>query len=161
MTRLPARFVVPALLSFALATPASAQATPLKTAEWTKGATCYEIFVRSFKDSNGDGIGDIPGLISKLDYINDGDPKTQGDLGARCLWLMPISESPSYHGYDASDYYTIERDYGTNADFKQLMTEAHKRGIRVLVDLVLNHSSNEHPYFKAALMDPASSYRAS
>jgi alpha-amylase len=156
--RKAAFFVVPALLVLSGLT--LAQSAPRKTAEWTKGATCYEIFVRSFKDSNGDGIGDIPGLISKLDYINDGDPKTQNDLGARCVWLMPIAESPSYHGYDASDYYTVERDYGTNADFKQLMAEAHKRGIKVLVDMVLNHSSNEHPFFRAALMDTASPYRA-
>ena len=126
---------------------------------WTRGATCYEIFVRSFSDSDGDGIGDLKGLIAKLDYINDGTPGGRRSLGARCIWLMPIAESPSYHGYDVSDYYKVEPDYGTNDDFKQLVTEAHARGIKVLVDLVLNHSSREHPAFKAALSDTASPYR--
>src|SRR5215207_8894122 len=84
---------------------ASAQTVPA----WTRGATCYEIFVRSFADSDGDGVGDIPGLIAKLDYINDGDPRSTRSLGARCIWLMPIMESPSYHGYDQADYYTVDR----------------------------------------------------
>ena len=129
-------------------------------AAWTTGATCYEVFVRSFQDSDGDGIGDIRGLISRLDYINDGDPLSRRDLGARCIWLMPVAESPSYHGYDVTDYYRIERDYGTNEDFKRFMSEAHRRGIRVLVDLVLNHASSDHPFFQAALNDPSSPYRA-
>lgn len=135
---------------------------PARTTDehWTRGATCYEIFVRSFQDSDGDGIGDLPGLISKLDYINDGNPDTRGDLGARCIWLMPVAESPGYHGYDVMDYYRIERDYGTNDDFRRLIAEAHERGIRVLVDMVLNHASSEHPYFQAALRDTTSQYRA-
>ena len=120
---------------------------------------CYEIFVRSFFDSDSDGVGDLNGLIAKLDYINDGDPQTGRDLGARCIWLMPVAESPSYHGYDVTNYYRIERDYGTNADFKRLVREAHRRGIRVLVDLVLNHASSEHPFFKDALLHPDSPYR--
>ena len=126
---------------------------------WTRGATCYEVFVRSFQDSNGDGLGDINGLISRLDYINDGNPNSTRDLGARCLWLMPVAESPSYHGYDVADYYRIEHDYGTNDDFKRLVREAHKRGIRVLVDMVLNHASITHPYFVAAMHDTTSVYR--
>jgi alpha-amylase len=139
------------------AAPARAQWSPPL---WTRGATCYEVFVRSFYDSNGDGIGDIPGLIAKLDYINDGNPSSQRSLGARCIWLMPVAESPSYHGYDVTDYYRVERDYGTNDDFKRLVAEAHRRGIKVLVDMVLNHASSEHPWFQAALRDPASPYRA-
>ena len=127
--------------------------------KWTEGATCYEVFVRSFKDSDGDGIGDLKGLISRLDYINDGNPRTTRDLGARCIWLMPVAESPSYHGYDVSDYYRIERDYGTNDDFKQLVAEAHQRGIRIVVDMVLNHASSQHPYFLEALRDSTSQYR--
>ncbi len=107
----------------------------------------------------GDGIGDLRGLIQKLDYINDGDPASRRDLGARCIWLMPVAQSPSYHGYDVTDYYRIDRDYGTNEDFKLLVFEAHRRGIRVLVDLVLNHASGEHPYFKDALLHPDSPYR--
>jgi alpha-amylase len=150
--------VLPACSGGPTQTSTSITGAPL--ASWTRGATCYEIFVRSFQDSNGDGIGDINGLISRLDYINDGDASTRRDLGARCLWLMPMSESPSYHGYDVADYYSIERDYGTTADFKRLVAEAHRRGIRVLIDMVLNHASSEHPYFQAALRDPSSQYRA-
>ncbi len=121
---------------------------------WTRGGggVCYEVFVRSFYDSNGDGIGDLNGLIAKLDYI--------AKLGASCIWLMPVAVSPSYHGYDVSDYYRVEPAYGTNDDFKRLVTEAHRRSIAVLVDMVLNHASSEHPSFQAALHDTTSPYRA-
>ena len=78
--------------------------------DWRRGATCYEVFVRSFYDGDGDGIGDLRGLTQKLDYINDGDATTDRDLGARCVWLMPVNEASSYHGYDATDYYRVERD---------------------------------------------------
>ncbi|MGQ0815069.1 MAG: alpha-amylase family glycosyl hydrolase [Gemmatimonadota bacterium] len=127
--------------------------------DWRRNGVCYEVFVRSFYDSDGDGVGDLRGLIEKLDYINDGNPTTQRDLGASCIWLMPVAQSPSYHGYDVTNYYAINGDYGTNQDFKQLVTEAHRRGIRILVDLVLNHSSSEHPYFKSALLDSSSPFR--
>ncbi len=137
------------------APPLAAQSLP----EWTRGATCYEIFVRSFQDSNGDGIGDFRGLISRLDYINDGNPRTSRDLGARCVWLMPVAQSPSYHGYDVTDYYTVESDYGTNDDFKAFVAAAHQRGIKVVVDMVLNHVSSQHPFFEQALRDTASQYR--
>ena len=130
------------------------------TADWKRGAVCYEIFVRSFYDSNGDGIGDLNGVTQKLDYINDGNPDTRSDLGATCIWLMPVAESPSYHGYDVSNYYRVEPDYGTNDDFKHLVAEAHRRGIHVLVDMVLNHASSEHPYFQDALRNPDSPYRS-
>ena len=150
----------PGLVFLILGACATVSARPGSTAGWTRGATCYEVFVRSFQDSDGDGIGDIPGLISRLDYINDGNERTRTDLGARCIWLMPVAESPSYHGYDVTDYYRIERDYGTNEDFRRLIAESHRRGIRVLVDMVLNHASSEHPFFQAALRDPASPYRA-
>ncbi|MGH7546835.1 MAG: alpha-amylase family glycosyl hydrolase, partial [Gemmatimonadales bacterium] len=123
---------------------------PAVAQEWKSGAVCYEIFVRSFYDSDGDGIGDLNGLVQKLGYINDGKPDSQHDLGARCIWLMPVAESPSYHGYDVTNYYQVEPDYGTNEDFKRLVAEAHRRGIRVLIDMVLNHASSEHPYFKDA-----------
>jgi alpha-amylase len=131
-----------------MAFPASAQ----QVRDFKDGAICYEIFVRSFFDSNGDGIGDLNGLTQKLDYV--------AGLGANCIWLMPVAESPSYHGYDVANYYKIEPDYGTNDDFKRFMTEAHRRGIRVLVDLVLNHASSEHPFFQEALRDTASPHRA-
>jgi len=127
---------------------------------WTRGGTCYEVFVRSFYDSNGDGVGDLKGLVQKLDYINDGNPASSRSLGASCIWLMPVAASPSYHGYDVSDYYRVEPAYGTNEDFKQLVVEAHRRGIAILVDMVLNHSSSEHPNFQAALRDTTSPFRA-
>lgn len=136
----------------------TAEARPLP-AGWWENAVCYEIFVRSFHDSDGDGIGDLNGLIEKLDYINDGDPAGGADLGANCIWLMPISEAGSYHGYDVIDYYSIERDYGTNDDFKRLMSEAHARGIKIIIDLVLNHTSSAHPWFLDALNNPDSPYR--
>ncbi|HSE53363.1 MAG TPA: alpha-amylase family glycosyl hydrolase [Gemmatimonadales bacterium] len=126
---------------------------------WTRGAVCYEIFVRSFADSDSNGVGDFNGLTSRLDYVNDGNPATQRDLGASCIWLMPVAESPSYHGYDVADYYALDREYGTVEDFKRFIAEAHRRGIKVLVDMVLNHASSEHPSFKAALADTASPYR--
>ncbi len=119
---------------------------------WTRGAVCYEVFVRSFFDSNGDGIGDLNGLIARLDYIDK--------LGASCIWLMPVAASPSYHGYDVSDYYRVEPAYGSNDDFKRLVAAAHRRGIRVLVDMVLNHTSSEYPHFQAALRDTSSPFRA-
>jgi len=113
--------------------------SPVPNHEWARGAVFYEIFVRSFYDSNGDGKGDLNGLISKLDYLSG--------LGIDAVWLMPIFESPSYHGYDTTDYETIARDYGTNADFQRFLEEAHKRGIRVIVDYVMNHTSSQHPWF--------------
>ncbi|HEX9109808.1 MAG TPA: alpha-amylase family glycosyl hydrolase, partial [Longimicrobiales bacterium] len=152
--------VVACMVAAALAWPASparAQAAAARPSPaWTSGATCYEIFVRSFQDSDGDGIGDLKGLIQRLDYINDGTPRS---LGARCIWLMPVDASPSYHGYDVSDYYRVNPQYGTNEDMKRLVAEAHRRGIRVLVDLVLNHSSDRHPHFQAALNDTTSPFR--
>ncbi len=117
---------------------------------WWNDRVFYEIFVRSFYDWGGDGIGDLQGVIQKLDYLNDGDPNTTDDLGITGIWLMPIMQSPSYHGYDVTDYYTVEEDYGTNEDFKLLVEEAHKRGIVVIVDLVLNHTSSQHPWFLAS-----------
>lgn len=125
---------------------------------WWSHTVFYEIFVRSFYDSNADGIGDLNGLIEKLDYLNDGDPKTTTDLGVTGIWLMPIQPSPSYHGYDVTDYYNVDPEYGTTEDFKRLMNEAHQRGIRVIIDLVLNHTSSNHPWFVEA-RDPNSARR--
>ena len=145
-------------------------ATPLPTATpdplytgtdgqpWWDDTVFYEIFVRSFYDSDGDGIGDLNGVIEKLDYLNDGDPTTTNDLGITGIWLMPIMVSPSYHGYDVTDYYNIDPDYGTNEDFIRLMAEAHARGIRVIVDLVMNHTSVSHPWFLES-QDPDSDKR--
>ncbi len=114
---------------------------------WWNDQVFYEVFVRSFYDANSDGIGDLQGLIDKLDYLNDGDPATTTDLGVTALWLMPVQSAASYHGYDATDYRTVEPDYGTNADFQSLMAAAHARGLRVIIDLVMNHTSDQHPWF--------------
>jgi glycosidase len=112
-----------------------------------RGAVFYEIFVRSYADSDGDGIGDLPGLIGRLDYLNDGDPATTSDLGVEGIWLMPVFASPSYHGYDVTDYETVTPDYGTDDDLTLLLEEAHRRGIRVILDFVVNHTGSEHPWF--------------
>jgi len=117
---------------------------------WWNDTVFYEIFVRSFYDSDGDGIGDLPGLTQKLDYLNDGDPETDDDLGVTGLWLMPINDSPSYHGYDVVDYRAINPDYGTMADFEAFLAAAHARGIKVIVDYVMNHCSDQHPWFTAS-----------
>lgn len=116
-------------------------------APWWNDTVFYQVFVRSFYDSDGDGIGDLNGLIEKLDYLNDGDPATTDDLGVTGLWLMPIMVSPSYHGYDVMDYYQVNPEYGTNEDFLRLVEEAHRRGMRVIIDMVFNHSSRQHPWF--------------
>ncbi len=119
----------------------------METRPWWSDQIFYEVFVRSFQDSNGDGIGDLPGLTSRLDALNDGNPATTDDLGVTALWLMPVDESPSYHGYDVTDYRTVESDYGTNDDFRALVAAAHQRGISVIVDFVLNHTSDQNPWF--------------
>lgn len=110
----------------------------------------YEVFVYSFCDSDGDGIGDIQGLISKLDYINDGDPTTDTDLGCTGIWLMPIMPSTTYHKYDVINYYDIDSEYGTLEDFEELIAECDARGIDVIIDLVMNHSSSQHHWFTEA-----------
>lgn len=149
-----------ALLAASLVTPAAPPARADDGAfPWWNDTIFYEVFVRSFADSDGDGVGDLRGLIDRLDYLNDGDPATHHDLGVTGLWLMPITESPSYHGYDVTDYAHVDREYGTDDDFRTLMAEAHRRGIRVIVDLVLNHTSAEHPWFLASRSDPRSEKR--
>ena len=110
----------------------------------------YEVFVRSFADSNGDGVGDLRGLIERLDYLNDGNPTTTDDLGVTGIWLMPVEDAASYHGYDPVAYDAIEPDYGSSEDVRDLVSAAHDRGIAVIVDLVLNHTSSEHPWFRDA-----------
>lgn len=111
----------------------------------------YEVFVRSFADSNGDGIGDLNGVTNNLDYLKE--------LGVSAIWLMPISPSPSYHKYDVTDYYGIDPEYGTLADFKRLIVEAHRRGIAVIIDLVLHHTSIHHPWFQESSKGPDNPYR--
>ena len=110
----------------------------------------YEIFVSSFYDSNGDGIGDLEGIRKKLDYINDGKAEKGNSLLAKEIWLTPISPSLSYHKYDVMDYKNIDKDFGTLEDFKSLVEDCHKRNIKVIFDLVMNHSSSDHPWFLEA-----------
>lgn len=117
---------------------------------WPRGIT-YEIFVLAFADSDGNGKGDINGMTSKLDYLKD--------LGVEGIWLMPMNPSPSYHKYDVSDYYGIHPDYGTLDDFKKFITEAHKRNIKVIMDMVINHSGSQNAWFKDAIKNPNSPYR--
>lgn len=119
---------------------------------WWKNALIYQIYPLSFKDSNGDGIGDIPGIISELDYIKD--------LGVDVIWLSPIYLSPmADNGYDISDYYKINPMFGTLSDVKRLLKEAHKRGLRVIMDLVVNHTSDQHIWFKHARQSLDNPYR--
>jgi len=119
---------------------------------WYKDAVLYEVYVRAFCDSDGDGHGDLRGLTQKLDYLQA--------LGVDCLWLMPIYPSPlKDDGYDIADYCGVLPAYGTLEDFKSLLAEAHARGLRVIADLVLNHTSDQHPWFQAARTKPNSAYR--
>ncbi len=131
------------------AVPPTLTPTPAPSGPWWNETVFYEIFVRSFYDSDGDGIGDFNGITAKLDYLQE--------LGIGGLWLMPIHPSPSYHGYDVTDYYAVNPDYGTLEDFERLLEEAHQRDMRVIIDLVLNHTSARHPWFQSALM-PGSPY---
>lgn len=119
---------------------------------WYKDAIFYEVYVRAFYDSNSDGHGDLKGLKQKLDYVEE--------LGVNCLWLLPIYPSPlKDDGYDISDYYGVHSTYGDLEDVKELLEAAHERGIRVIMDLVLNHTSDQHPWFQAARSDRNSPYR--
>ncbi len=119
---------------------------------WYKSAVFYELHVRAFYDSNNDGIGDFPGLTQKLDYLRD--------LGVDCIWLLPFYPSPLRDdGYDIADYYNINPDYGTLDDFKRFLDEAHARGLRVIADLVMNHTSDQMTWFQEARRDPNSPYR--
>lgn len=113
----------------------------------------YEIFVGAFADSDGDGSGDLQGIIEKLDYLNDGDPNSGDDLGIDGIWLTPIMPSRSYHKYDVEDYFNIDEKFGTLEDFDELVTQCHKRGIKVIIDLVLNHSSSTNPMFERAVAE--------
>ena len=124
----------------------------MKNTNWYKDAIIYQIYPRSFCDANNDGLGDIPGIISKLDYLKE--------LGVNCVWLSPVYDSPQEdNGYDISNYKDIYKPFGTLEDFKVMLDEMHKRGIRLIMDLVVNHTSNEHPWFKSAISSKDSPYR--
>ncbi|HEX4030554.1 MAG TPA: maltose alpha-D-glucosyltransferase [Terracidiphilus sp.] len=117
---------------------------------WYKDAIIYELHVRAFADSNGDGIGDFPGLVSKLDYLQD--------LGVTCIWILPFFPSPLRDdGYDISNYNDVNPSYGTLNDFKVFLDAAHQRNMQVMIELVINHTSDQHPWFKAARLAPAGS----
>lgn len=122
-----------------------------KSDEASKQGVYYEIFVRAFADSDGDGIGDFDGITAKLDYLKN--------MGIDGLWLMPINATVSYHGYDITDYESLNGEYGTEEDFTELLDGAHARGMKVIMDFPINHTSREHPWFVAALEDPTSEYR--
>ena len=117
---------------------------------WYKDAVIYELHVRAFFDSNNDGIGDFPGLLQKLDYLQD--------LGVTCLWLLPFFPSPlKDDGYDISDYIDVHPMYGTMEDFKAFLRAAHERGLQVMIELVMNHTSDQHPWFQRARQAPPGS----
>ena len=119
--------------------------------DWYKDAIFYHIWVRAFSDSDGDGYGDLKGIIQKLDYLNDGNPDTKTDLGIDAIWLSPIFESynkgRTMHAYDTIDHYKINEKFGSNEDMDTLLKEAHKRGIKVIFDYIPNHISSFHPWF--------------
>lgn len=129
----------------------TAYATDILPTYYPSNDVYYEIFVRSFADSNGDGIGDLNGITANLDYLSS--------LGITALWLMPINPSPSYHGYDVTDYYAINPDYGTMEDFENLIEQASLRGIDIIIDLVVNHTSDQHPWYVSAKSSTQSEYR--
>ena len=118
--------------------------------------TFYQIFVGSFSDSNGDGIGDIRGIINRMDYLNDGNVNSSTSLGVQGIWLSPIFSSPSYHKYDAKDYYKLDWRFGEEKDLRELIELCHERNVKIILDLAINHTSNQHEWFvqfKQARMD--------
>jgi glycosidase len=130
--------------------------------QWWKDAMgpAYQVLVYSFADSDGDGYGDIKGLTNALNYLNDGNPFGGKDLGISAIWLSPINVASSYHGYDVKDYKAIDPRLGTMEDFEHFVAEAHSRGIKVILDMVFNHTSREHPWFLDAMRSGASPYVA-
>ena len=120
--------------------------------KWWQKVTVYQIYPRSFQDSNNDGIGDLKGIISRLDYLEK--------LGIGAIWLSPVYSSPNDdNGYDISDYRNIMKEFGTMSDMEELIDEANKRGIRIVMDLVVNHTSDEHSWFIEAKKSKDSKYR--
>ncbi len=135
---------IPADLLLSARRPPIAVGANIENREWWRGAVGYEVYIRSFCDSNGDGIGDIPGITSKLDYLLA--------LGVDVVWVTPFFPSPGHdHGYDIADYRDVDPMFGTLADFDELVAQAHARGLRIFVDIVPNHTSNDHAWFQAAI----------
>jgi oligo-1,6-glucosidase len=120
--------------------------------QWWKKSIVYQIYPRSFYDSNGDGIGDLQGIIQKLDYLKE--------LGVDVIWLSPIYDSPNDdNGYDIRDYYQIMKEFGTMEDLDHLLDAAHQRGLKIIMDLVVNHTSDEHSWFVESKKDQENPYR--
>ncbi|MDJ0658527.1 MAG: alpha-glucosidase [Crocosphaera sp.] len=120
----------------------------LNSEKWWETGVIYQIYPLTFADSDGDGIGDLQGIIKKLDYLNDGDSNSETSLGIDAIWLSPINQSPMIdNGYDVSDYYDISDTFGSLKDFENLLFESHRRGIKIILDLVVNHTSNQHSWF--------------
>ena len=123
-------------------------AIEIQPQKWWQKGVIYQIYPLTFADGNGDGVGDLQGIIQRLDYLNDGDPHNTSDLGIDAIWLSPVNKSPMVdNGYDISDYRDICPTFGTLAEFQELLKQCHNRGIRVIMDMVLNHTSNQHPWF--------------
>ena len=120
--------------------------------KWWKESVVYQIYPRSFKDSNGDGIGDLKGITQKLDYLKE--------LGVDVIWLSPVYQSPNDdNGYDISDYQSIMKEFGTMKDFDEMLSAAHDRGLKIVMDLVVNHTSDEHPWFVESRKSKDNPYR--
>src|SRR5262245_63024112 len=146
-------------LALALGVPKKARAVHARcrihmramSRDWYKDAIFYEVHVKAFRDGNGDGIGDFVGLTESLDYIKD--------LGVDCLWVLPMYPSPLRDdGYDIADFYGIHPSYGTVEDFQKSLDAAHARELRVIADLVMNHTSDQHPWFQSSRSSPSSPY---
>lgn len=139
------------ILTLAVLSSCEKKVSPEVKNYWPQAGVTYEIFVQSFYDSNGDSIGNFNGVTQKLDYVKE--------LGANAIWFMPIMPSPTYHKYDVTDYKAVHPDYGTLEDFKKLLEEAHKRDIKIVIDMIINHTSNEHPWFLEAKSGRDNPYR--
>ncbi len=154
MKRLMSVLIIITLIFSCILTGCQSYTDPTETIEITasqdKYRNVYQIFVNSFCDSDDNDVGDLQGIISKLDYLNDGNTETDTDLGVDAIWLTPIMPSPSYHKYDVTDYYNIDETFGTLDDFDRLVAECNKRGINIIIDMVLNHSAKSHPWFEQA-----------
>lgn len=146
------KFICMMALLSCLCTSCSKNYKTGKNPLWAEKSVFYQIFVRSFYDSNGDGIGDFNGITEKLDYLQN--------LGINALWLMPINKCETYHGYDIVDYYDIQSEYGTFEDLEKLINECHARNIKIIMDLVINHTSSHHPWFQEALKNKDSEFHS-